>query len=300
MKSIKKALHKLFFGIEMTWPRIIVSAVLIAVYTAAVLLIPAFRLTSVRDIGGDIPCWIMFAMIIICNCKTAKEAAAKTFVFFLISQPLIYLFQVPFSEKGWSLFSYYPPWALWTLATVPMSLIGWHTRKKGWSSPLILSAMTCLLAVMAVSYLYGFLKFPPYKILSLIACLIFIFMLITGILPEKKQRIAAWCIVIAALAVSGCLMFRSGVGIAGGNVLLPDGVSYSDVASVSVADESIASAKCDDGKQEITVMMKQTGETELTAYDSDGNVLAVYRIWAFENTEFSAFSFRSEQLEPKP
>ena len=30
--------------------------------------------------------------------------AAKVFVFFLISQPLIYLFQVPFSQDGWGLF----------------------------------------------------------------------------------------------------------------------------------------------------------------------------------------------------
>ena len=55
---------------------------------------------------------IMFAMIIISNCKTPKEAAAKTFVFFLISQPLIYLLQVPFSWQGWGLFHYYKKYGL--------------------------------------------------------------------------------------------------------------------------------------------------------------------------------------------
>ena len=297
---MKKALDKLFHGIKMTWKRIIVSAVLIAAYTALMLLIPALRLTSLRDIGGDIPCWILFAMIIISNCKTAKDAAAKTFVFFLISQPLIYLFQVPFSAEGWSLFRYYPPWGLWTLMTVPMSLIGWHTRKKGWLAPVILSSMTCLLAIMAVSYLYGFLKFPPYKILSCIACVIFIVMLIFGILPEKKQRVLAALAVIVTFAVSGFFQFRSGLSIASGNVLLPEGVSYADVASVSVADESIALARCDDSSQQIICEMKKTDETELTVCGKDGNVIAVYRIWVLENTEFSAFSFRSEQLRPKP
>ena len=80
-----KILRKLFGGIEMTWPRIIVSAVVIAAYTALMLLLPCTENTSFRDIGGDIPCWILFAMIIIANCQTAKGASAKTFVFFLIS-----------------------------------------------------------------------------------------------------------------------------------------------------------------------------------------------------------------------
>lgn len=295
-----KLLRRLFSGIEMTWPRIIIAAVLVAVYTAAVLLIPAFAQTSVRDIGGDIPCWILFAMIIIANCKTPKEAAAKTFVFFLISQPLIYLFQVPFSEKGWSLFAYYPPWAVWTVLTVPMAFIGWHTRKTGWLAPIILSAMTVLLADMAVSYFYGFLKFPPYKILSCIACLIFIFMLIEGILPEKKQRVLAWTVVAAALTLCVLITFRSGVVLGAGNVILPEGVRYSDVASVEVADDEIAAARLDDSAQEVLFEMKQAGETTLTAYDADGNVLAEYRIWAFENTEISAFSVRFEQLAPTP
>ena len=293
-----KWLKKLFGGIEMTWRRVIIAAVLIAAYTAAVLLIPAFYLTSVRDIGGDIPCWIMFAMIIITNCKTAKDAAAKTFVFFLISQPLIYLFQVPFSEKGWSLFTYYPPWALWTVMTIPMALIGWHTRKKGWLAPVILSLMTCLLAAMAVSYLYGFLKFPPYKILSCIACIIFIVMLILGILQEKKQRVLAAVIAAGALAVCGFMTFRDGVSLASGNVVLPEGVSYSDAASVSVADESIAEAELDDSRQQVRCKMKKVDETELTVYDQDGNALAVYRVWAFKDTDFSTFSYRFEQIGP--
>lgn len=292
-----KLLKKLFFGIEMTWKRVIISAVLIAAYTAAMLLIPAVKLTSLRDIGGDIPCWIMFAMIIICNCKTPKEAAAKTFVFFLISQPLIYLFQVPFSEKGWSLFRYYPPWALWTVMTVPMSLLGWYTRKKGKLAPLILSALTCLLAAMAVSYLYGFLKFPPYKILSCIACVIFILMLIFGILPEKKQRIAALSIAAAALAVFGWIQFRDGVQVAGGNVLLPEGIRYEDAASVEVADSACAKAWLDDSTQELRVSMLKLGETEMTVYDADHNALGHYRIRAEKQEETSSFVLRSDLVE---
>ncbi len=41
------------------------------------------------------------------------------FFFFLISQPLIYLLQVPFSSMGFELFIYYKYWFIWTLLTIP-------------------------------------------------------------------------------------------------------------------------------------------------------------------------------------
>lgn len=56
--------------------------------------------------------------------------AAKVFVFFLISQPLIYLFQVPFSQDGRGLFRYYPFWFKWTIATIPMAFIGWYIKRS--------------------------------------------------------------------------------------------------------------------------------------------------------------------------
>lgn len=37
------------------------------------------------------------------NSKDPLDSALKTFVFFLISQPLVYLVQVSFSEMGWGL-----------------------------------------------------------------------------------------------------------------------------------------------------------------------------------------------------
>ena len=45
--------------------------------------------------------------------------------------------------------------------------------------------------------------------------------------------------------------------------------------------------------------MKKVDETEMTVYDKDGNVLAVYRVWTFKDTNYSTFSYRFEQIEPK-
>ena len=41
------------------------------------------------------------------NSKSPVDSAIKCFLFFLISQPLIYLIQVPFSSQGWHIFVYY-------------------------------------------------------------------------------------------------------------------------------------------------------------------------------------------------
>ena len=63
--------------------------------------------------GVSFESWIFFTVIIMANCYRQEDTkdgsffekirqplicAAKVFVFFLISQPLIYLFEVPFSE----------------------------------------------------------------------------------------------------------------------------------------------------------------------------------------------------------
>ena len=110
-KSIlRRFTDKLFGGLNMSWLSVILFAVGAALLTFAVLMIPAFENTSVRRIGETVEVWILFAVIIMSNCKKPLESALKTFVFFLISQPLIYLLQVPFSWMGWGLFQYYKYW----------------------------------------------------------------------------------------------------------------------------------------------------------------------------------------------
>ena len=105
-----KIIKKIFGGIDLTWKKLILSAIIIAIYTAFVAVIPITKNTSFRDISATFEWWILFGIIIICNSKSNLDSALKCFVFFLISQPLIYLFQVPFSWLGCGLFSYYNYW----------------------------------------------------------------------------------------------------------------------------------------------------------------------------------------------
>ena len=103
-------------------------------------ILPITKDTSFADISISFEVWILFGILIIVNSKTPLESALKCFVFFLISQPLVYLIQVPFNAYGWGIFRYYPPWFLWTLFTLVMGYMGWYMRKEKWWGLLILTA----------------------------------------------------------------------------------------------------------------------------------------------------------------
>lgn len=86
---------------NVTWPRLILFAVAAGVYTGIMALLPIARDTSFADISISFEVWVLFGILLIVNGKTPLDSALKCFVFFLISQPLVYLVQVPFSDRGW-------------------------------------------------------------------------------------------------------------------------------------------------------------------------------------------------------
>ena len=107
---MEKLIRKLFGGLNLTWPKLIIAAVIAGVFTAVMALIPALHYTSFNAITVSFEVWILFGILIIMNSKSNLDSALKCFVFFLISQPLVYLIQVPFSQLGWQLFGYYRTW----------------------------------------------------------------------------------------------------------------------------------------------------------------------------------------------
>ena len=102
-----KSIQKLFGGMNLTWPKLIIAALIAGVFTAVMAIIPALHYTSFIAITVTFEVWILFGILIIMNSKSNLDSAWKCFVFFLISQPLVYLIQVPFSSLGWGLFGYY-------------------------------------------------------------------------------------------------------------------------------------------------------------------------------------------------
>ena len=161
-------MKKLFGGIDLTWKKLIISSILIGVITALIAIIPIFRFTSFEGITTTLEAWILFGIIIIMNSKSSKDSALKCFVFFLISQPLIYLIQVPFSWQGWHLFSYYKFWFMWTILCIPMGYIGYYIKKDKWWGYLILFPMILLTAESLNTYAQYFtFSYPKYSLICL-------------------------------------------------------------------------------------------------------------------------------------
>ncbi|MBQ7187181.1 MAG: hypothetical protein IJR91_06075 [Ruminococcus sp.] len=193
-------LRKLFGGLDITWPKLIIWAVVIGAAVGGLMLIPGVDDTSVKDIGTTFEWWIFFGVVIVSNSKSPVDSAAKAFVFFLISQPLIYLVQVPFSDMGWGLFGYYKNWIGWTLATIPMGAVGHFVRRGDVISSLILAPMTVFLAVHLYTYTGEVKNKFPHHLVTAILCAVFIAVTILGIARTKNAKIVSWLIAGAAVA----------------------------------------------------------------------------------------------------
>lgn len=195
--TIGGLIKKLFGGIEMTWKRVIIFAILAGIYTALMaILVPENN--SFHDIAVTPEAWVLLAMIIIANCKKPLEAALKTFVFFLISQPLVYLIQVPFNAYGWQIFNYYPYWFKITLLTLPGAYIAWYTKKDNIIAGLIFSVAAAFLVWMGINYCASFTESWPNHFLSAIYCFAVIPFMAYGLFSKRapKAIVAAISIIV--------------------------------------------------------------------------------------------------------
>lgn len=202
-------MKKLFGGIDLTWKKLIIFAIATAIYTALMALIPITKDTSFRDISIYLEWWILFGIIIICNSKSPLDSALKCFAFFLISQPLIYLIQVPFSSMGFGLFRYYRYWFLWTLCTFPMGFIGYYIKKKNILSVFILLPMLCLLAYFGLGYFSSVIDNFPHHLLSFVACFAMIIIIVLNVFDKTIFRIIS---IASVLFISSIyIIFAGGV-----------------------------------------------------------------------------------------
>lgn len=192
-------IRKLFGSWGMSWKKVILLAVISAVLTAVFNLIPLFENTSFTDPAVYPDLWFLFAIVIVMNCEKWYEAALKCFVFFLVSQPLIYLIEVPFSADGFGIFRYYKYWFMITMLTLPGAAIAFFVKKKNMLSALILSVATGYLAWASVRCLKSVIISFPRHLISLIFCLGFAAFLLWFFL-EKKGRILAGAITVCVLA----------------------------------------------------------------------------------------------------
>ena len=168
---MKETEKKLFGGIDLNWKKLIIFAIIAGVYTAIMAMLPITKNTSFADIAISFEVWILFGIIIIMNSKSAKDSALKCFIFFLISQPLVYLTQDIINHSNLFL-TYYRFWIIWTICTIPMGFIGYFMKKDNWWGLVILTPMLIFLGVHYSGFLGETLYYFPHHLLSTLFCIV--------------------------------------------------------------------------------------------------------------------------------
>ncbi len=266
--ALREFTDKIYGGINLTWPGIILYAVATAVLTTVFLVLPIFKNTSFMRVGETPEAWVFFAVIIIANAKSPLDSALKTFVFFLISQPLIYLLQVPFSSQGWELFRYYKFWFILTLCTFPAAYIGWYIRKKNWISLLILMPVLILLALLCRDGLKQMIHQFPNMLIMVMFCILQILLYLYVFTKKPSQKLVGVLIPIAIVAVM--LLLPKKVDFST-TQYLPDSPLLTEHAKVDVEDSEIADISVFETGEESSILIHAHayGDTSFTIKDGD-------------------------------
>lgn len=269
-----KLINKVFGGINLTWPKLIIFAVLAGVYTGLINQVPFLFDTSFRDIAISFECWILFGVFIIMNSKSALDSALKCLVFFLISQPLVYLVEVPF--LGWGIMGFYRNWIMFTALTFPMGFIGYYIKKGKWWGLLILTPILLLLGIHYCKFLKQTVFSFPCHLLSCLFCLASIFLYAVFLFKDKRIRIAG-LILSCVIALSATAYSLSVPDIYNTDILISHGSSnvvFDDSYKVYLADESFGSLsiRYEEALKDYMVHaeFKKAGTTEFTLESSKG------------------------------
>ncbi len=274
---IRKFTYKLYGGLNMSWPAVIAFAAGSAVLTSVFLIVPVFRDTSFERMGVYFEAWFFLAIIIMANCKAPVESALKTFVFFLISQPLIYLIQVPFSAMGWSLFGYYKTWFIWTLLTLPMAFAGWYITKRNWLSVLILAPVLAFLGITAYQSGAHCIRHFPYLLVTTVFCLLQIILYLITFMPGIRKLAGTAAVVIAVLIFA----LRNHPADINSSVFLPEDTVLSDSAVVVMNDDRDVQITIESTGEEsmIHIRSDRFGDTDFSIKDGDNEYLYTARVY---------------------
>ncbi len=230
-------IRKIFGGIDLSWKKVIIWAVAAGVYTAIMAMLPIAEDTSFVDLTVTFEVWILFGIIIIMNSRSPVDSALKCVVFFLISQPLVYLIQDLINQS--SLFiTYYRYWFMWTVATVPMGFIGHYMKKDKWWGLLILTPILILLGTQFSAYLSKTMFSFPRHLLTTLFCIITLIIYPLCIFKNKINKIIGTVIsgLIITIMTVLCLLNPPVYS----TYILADGEDYSfdDTDTVDLTDES--------------------------------------------------------------
>ena len=194
-------MKKLFGGIDLTWKKVIIFAIIIGILIGGLNSIPILKNTSFTDSAIYFDLWILFGILIIMNSKSNLNSALKCFIFFLISQPLIYLMEVPFSNLGWQLFRYYRYWFYWTILCLPMGFFGYYMKKDNWWGLIFVLPMMFLLGYSLATHLGNTIYAFPRHLISYLFCLVTIIIYPLAIFNNKYAKFGG--LIIGIIVITG-------------------------------------------------------------------------------------------------
>lgn len=196
-------MKKLYGGLRMNWIHVILFALVAGAYTGFVMLIPALKDTSFQDIGVLYEWWVIFAVLIVVNCKKSWEAMLKCFVFFAISQPLVFFVEGVFGNLSYELgINYLRSWMLPILMTLPGGFIAYHCKKQSVPGAVILGLGNSIQAFMGMHYVSEVINNFPHHFLSAVVCFLSIAVMTLSIQQTKRNRIIAILIPIVAMILA--------------------------------------------------------------------------------------------------
>lgn len=205
-------MERLYGGLKLTWLKVILFAIAAGIYTGVVMVIPFLKDTSFQDIGISYEWWVIFAVIIVVNCEKSWDAMLKCFVFFLISQPLVYLVEILLGklsfDMGWHYYSRI--WLPMTLLTLPGGFIAYFCKKQNLPGGIILGLGNTIQAVLALVYFGMAIQRFPFHLLSGLVCVGSILVMTLSIQKEQKNRLIAILLPIILAAAILALLKATG------------------------------------------------------------------------------------------
>lgn len=203
-------MKKLYGGLKMNWLSVVLFAVIAGCYTGWIMTVDCLKGSSFQDIGTYFEWWVIFAVIIVVNCQKNWEAMLKCFVFFLISQPLVFLVEVLLGHLSVDMIGYYYlyNWLPKTFLTLPGGFIAYFCKKENVAGAVILAIANTMQLLMGLYYSVQAAANFPYHILSALVCYGSIFAMTFCIQKKKRNRLIALLlpVLLALIVVVGLKM----------------------------------------------------------------------------------------------
>ena len=205
-------MNKLFGDLKMKWLTVILFAVVAGVYTGLVMSFDVLKETSVQDIGMTYEWWVIFAIIIVVNCQKNWEAMLKCFVFFLISQPVVFLTEILLGHVTMymGLYYYRQIWLPMTFLTLPGGLIAYYCKKQNLVGAIILALGNLIQVVMGCSYAIKAISDFPHHIVTVVVCFASVFVMSFCIQKKKKYRMISIVVPFVLMVLVGVLLAATG------------------------------------------------------------------------------------------